>query len=694
MEIIVAKNGNDAWPGTLDRPVASLARARDILRSLKERDGLRGPATVLVRDGTYFLAEPFGLGPEDSGTKAGPVTYRAYGNEKPVISGGRKITGWKQAEVGLWKTQLPEVREGKWFFRQLFVNGRRCCRARLPEEGKFFFPAGAFSEDDGEIRNKTSFRFKPGDIKKWEHFEDAEVVYIHRFDISRMNIVAIDEKEGWVEFPAETLFPYGKQPTSRYWVENIKEGLTGPGTWFLDRYDGILFYRPRSGEDMQSAQVIAPVLEFLVRMEGNPETGKFLEHVSFSGLTFCHNDWVLPKTGFPSFQAAFEIPGALFAEGVRHCRIEGCEICQIGTYGIQLSRGCRENVIAENHLHDLGAGGVRIGEVGRFYSVAAHNKIVAARDAMVAGGNRNSEGVYRQNTHDQTRGANVCDNVIHDGGKVHTGAVGIWIGHAAENLVAHNEIYDLFYTGISVGWEWYNVPHGAYGNIIEYNHVHDVMKYTLCDGGGIYALGIQPGTIIRNNLIHDVYSYDPHSGRGIYLDACSSGIRIENNIIHHIRIAGIRLQIGTSGNFIRNNIIALCEEAPLGWDTDRSNCFMQNIVYFKTKNLFTRDKFDSYDSVIDFNLYFNPCHEINFLGYSFGEWKKLLSRERCGEPTTMDGHSMIADPCFVDAEKGDFRLKPESPAFALGFQPIETKNIGPRKKSFPPGTQTDRLPFE
>jgi parallel beta-helix repeat protein len=275
----------------------------------------------------------------------------------------------------------------------------------------------------------------------------------------------------------------------------------------------------------------------------------------------------------------------------------------------------------------------------------------------------------------------VCDNVIHDGGKVHTGAVGIWIGLSAENHVAHNEIYDLFYTGISVGWEWFNNPHAAYGNIIEFNHIHHVMKYTLCDGGGIYTLGIQPGTIIRNNLIHDVYSYDDHSGRGIYLDAGSLGIRIENNIIHHIRIAGLRLQRATSGNFIRNNIIAFCDEAPLGWDTDRSNCFMQNIVYFTTENVFTRDQFASYDTVIDFNLYFNPCREIKFLGHSFEEWKKLKSRDLWdGTPTTPDGHSIIADPGFVDPENGDFRLKPDSPAFKLGFQPIDISSIGPRIK--------------
>ncbi len=681
IEIIVAENGNDTWPGTLERPVASLARARDIIRSMKERDELRGPVSVLVRGGTYFLSESFVLGPGDSGTEACPITYQAYPNEKPIISGGRKIIGWKKAEGHLWKTELPEVREGTWFFRQLFVNGQRCCRARLPEEGKFFFPAGPFSENREDIRNKTSFRFKPGDIRKWNHFEDAEVAYIHRFDISRMNIAGIDETERLVEFSSETLFPYGGQTTSRYWVENLKEGLTDPGTWFLDRHEGILYYWPRNDEDMTTAQVIAPAMEFLARMEGNPEAGKFIEHVSFSGLTFSHNDWVLPATGFPSFQAAFEIPGALYADGIRHCRIEGCEITQIGTYGIQLRRGCQDNMIAGNQIHDMGGGGIKIGDVGLYTSVAAHNEIVAGSDDRPPGGIRiGKEDVFRPNMPDQTRGMEICDNVIHDGGKVHTGAVGIWIGLSAENHVAHNEVYDLFYTGISAGWEWFNNPHAAYGNIIEFNHIHHVMKYTLNDGGGIYVLGIQPGTIIRNNLIHDVYSYDHHSGRGIYLDAGSFGIRIENNIIHHIRIAGLRLQRATSGNIVRNNIIAFCDEAPLGWDTDRSNCFMQNIVYFTTENVFTRDQFASYDTVIDFNLYFNPCRKIKFLGHSFAEWKKLKSRDLWdGTPTTLDAHSIIADPCFVDAEKGDFRLQPDSPAFKLGFVPIDPTDIGPRK---------------
>ena len=221
IEVFVAENGNDAWPGTVDRPVASLSQARNLLRNLRKPGTLLRSATVFLREGRYFLTEPFLLNPEDSGTEVAPVTYRAYPGETPVISGGRTITGWKKAGGELWKAELPEVRKGRWLFRQLFVNGRRRVRARVPEEGKFFVHAGPFSERDDEPRNKTSFRYNPGDIRKWDHYHDAEVVYIHRFDISRMNIVAIDETEKVVEFSSETLFPYAKQSTSRYWVENI-----------------------------------------------------------------------------------------------------------------------------------------------------------------------------------------------------------------------------------------------------------------------------------------------------------------------------------------------------------------------------------------------------------------------------------------------------------------------------------------
>ncbi len=188
----VAPDGNDAWSGMKpdpagdDGPFATLERARDAIRELKGLQGtLRQPVTVYLREGIYPLTAPFVLTPNDSGTEACPVTYAAYENETPILSGGRTITGWQPGEDGLWVAQIPEVQADEWTFRQLFVRkpgARHFERRYRPSRGAFVI-AGLTSAPArsgmGHRRSQDEFRFFPGDIEDSENRDDVEIVALH-----------------------------------------------------------------------------------------------------------------------------------------------------------------------------------------------------------------------------------------------------------------------------------------------------------------------------------------------------------------------------------------------------------------------------------------------------------------------------------------------------------------------------------
>jgi hypothetical protein len=255
--------------------------------------------------------------------------------------------------------------------------------------------------------------------------------------------------------------------------------------------------------------------------------------------------------------------------------------------------------------------------------------------------------------------------------------VGICVGFAHHNTISHNDVCDFRYTGISLGWTWDIVRSGTRDNIVEYNHVHHVMRM-LDDGGGVYSLGLTPGSVIRNNHIHHVGRPEDGVGHGVYLDGGSSGVLTENNLVHDTGGGGIRIQHGTACLTVLNNICAYCGFG-LGIDSERTNIFAYNIVYMAGEGTPFRPQaeWQTYNKIIRNNLYWHEDRKpIQFLKYTFAEWRKLEGIKDIWYTPRMDEGSRIADPQFVDAKKRDFRLKPTSPAFALGFQAIDFSRMG------------------
>ena len=411
----VAPDGNNAWSGRLaapnaartDGPLATICQARDQLRKLKATGGFQQPVRVQIHGGTYRLSEPITFAPEDSGSETAPITYAAAPGQRPILSGGVPVAGWKKQPGGpIWAAIVPGVKEGAWHPRSLFVNGRRATPARTPNEGRVYQMAGpleaikdrAAARRDPETR--LGFRFEDEELKRWAGLDDAVVVVYHAWTTSRHLIESLDAARHEVRFRNPSVWPMGWWGKERFYVENVREALDAPGEFYLDRKTGLLSYYPRPGEDMTKAEAIVPRLEELLRLEGEPAAGKLVERLGFEGLSFQYTDWDMPKTGRVDGQAmAFLKKATVFARGARYCTFQRCEIARTGGYGLWLERGAKQNRVVECRLHDLGAGGVRLGETS-----------------------------LPDNPQEQAERNEVYNCFIHDGGRVFHGGHGVWLG--------------------------------------------------------------------------------------------------------------------------------------------------------------------------------------------------------------------------------------------------------------------------
>jgi hypothetical protein len=673
--LFVAPNGSDRADGSATAPLASLEGARDRLRQLRAGTPLSGTNTVTLRSGTYAITEPFVLGPEDSGPEQGAIVYQAAPGEAVTLSGGRRITGWSRHSEFLWKAVIPAVAEGNWLFRELFVNGERRTRARIPNEG--FLRVAGCPEGTPKTANYhkdcQSFQFAPGDIKPdWANLADVEVIVYHFWTDSHLPIKSVDSRSNVVTFAHKA----GKVFTddfaedgARYIVENVFEGLDSPGEWYLNRRTGELFYYPRPGEDMNSVDVVAPFAPALLQLQGDAPEGRVVRNVHFRNLSFEYCNFMLPAGNSNDQQGSASVTAAVRLKGAQGVQFEHCCFARLGNWAIELMAGCAGNAFLANLVTDVGAGAFRLN-----------------------GGTQASHPLER------THSNRIEDNDVGPYGVVFPSAVGVLLMNTSGNAVRHNLIHNGGYTGISAGWVWGYQRSVSRDNLIEANHIHHIGGI-LSDMGGIYTLGVSPGTVLRGNLIHHVDA-NHYGGWGIYHDEGSTGILVENNVVYATKFAGFNIHYAKEIS-VRNNIFALAKLEQLArgkTEPHKSVFFENNIVYWREGDLFkgdwkdvpytfhfgpinkggTRTTTNTFDA--NWNLYFNPARkleEVKFAGDSWEAWRKRGK----------DVNSLYADPLFVDPERGDFSLRAVSPAFKLGFQPVDVSKAGPRVQPGPcPGT--------
>ena len=356
MDLYVSPDGNDRWSGRLeqpniaraDGPLATLGGARDRLRRLRLIARIPEPIRVVIADGKYRLSEPFVLEPQDSGIGELAISYEAAPGARPAFTGGRVIAGFKRGRNGVWQTHVPEVAGSQWYFEQLFVNGHRAVRARTPN--KFYHYMNETVEvpvegQKGKFHRTTSVRGDCLELLKGlskDELKDVTLIAYHKWCISRRFLTEIDTDANRIVTVGEKLKSYSGWPkNTRFHLENFRTALDTPGEWFLCR-DGTLSYMPLPGEDMSNATVVAPVIKKLVVFQGEPENGRFIEHIKLKGLIFEHNQELLPATGYAPYQAAYVTEAAIMADGARNVIIADCEVGHIATYAVWFRQRCRD----------------------------------------------------------------------------------------------------------------------------------------------------------------------------------------------------------------------------------------------------------------------------------------------------------------------------------------------------------------
>jgi hypothetical protein len=681
VHLYVSPDGNDAWPGTVSTPsadgtngpLATLAGARDAIRRQRAtQGGVDRPVTVQVAAGFYALAETLCFRPEDSGTTDCPVRYLAAPGAAPVISGGRRILDWRETEhrgLRCWVADLPEVAAGQWYFTRLYVNDTPRWRPRMPREGFHRFTGLAGSVDSGSrwLQGPDRANFAPGDIRRWHNWSDVELVTYQLWFDTHHRFREIDETAGVIQFHAKSLGSLRDErgEFARFFVENVFEALDTPGEWYLDRISGRLYYLPLPEERLETTVIVAPRLAELVRLQGDGD--RRVGHLHFENLVLAHQQWELPLDCPGFIQAAWGVPGAVILEGAEHCVFYGCTVEHVNGYGIEMLAGSTENTVAACVVHDAGGGGIKVGHESCAYSTVQGTDVPEQQDLLPIA-------------------ATVADCTIRDCGHLFPSAIGIWIGNSGWNRIVHNRIFNCHYTGISCGWTWGYAPTRTVCNRIEHNHIHHINhREVLSDNGGIYTLGIQPGTVLRGNVIHDISCFG-YGGWGIYPDEGSSEMRVEQNLVCGTRKAAYSTHYGRD-TLVQHNIFALSERDHLSLgkrETHRSTLFRRNIVV--TANGCIEGAWDPAHFTAADNLFWS----LDGTPFTFGG-QTLAALQEAGQHSG----AAVADPLFSDAAGGDFALRPDSPAHAIGFTPFDAHVAGPRfgaKKPLDYAEYTRRFP--
>jgi Right handed beta helix region len=516
--IFVALDGDDRHPGTQEKPLKTIHQAQKMARERRSGQNI----TVFLRGGTYPIAKAIEFTPQDSGAGKFSVIYRAFAAEPVILSGGQTIKGWERLENGLYKAAVNGSN-----FRQLYVNGKRAVRARTPNQNQYF------KLKSWDVKNQA-IKVKSADSRHIPDTKTVEMVIQRAWNQSRLRIDRVDPQTGPTPIAADRSsnimlrspererafnqeFPF-KDDNQPYHLENAMVFLDAPGEWYLDHAKGEVFYQPRVGESVAQMQAIAPQIETLINIQGSKASP--VQNLAFCELAFQHTTWLVPNDqGYVGTQAgiAYDDQSASSAIGVQyahHITFERNRFQHLGGMGLRLANGTRDVVVNANVLTDIADNAVSIG--------------VPIDD--------------NPDPQEQVSNHRISNNYIAQIGQDYFGSVGIFAGYASGLRIEHNELTDLPYSAISIGWGWTDRDTSLRNNLIQSNHIYGVMNL-LFDGGAIYTLSKQPGTVISRNYIHDLVPSawlpkGPESEwlSGIYLDQGSSFMRVQDNVIVNVPI--------------------------------------------------------------------------------------------------------------------------------------------------------------
>lgn len=643
-DLIVSPDGSDTNKGTLESPLKTLKGAKEKLKALK---GITNEEiTVWFRSGTYLLSEELTF---DS-TDLNNVIYRSYPNEEVVFSGSVDFTEWTPTIINAHKAFVTDVDTDSLYFRSLFKGDERLSISKWPKTGCFTV-TDAKDEDAFDLDNESGFfalhaAFYTDKIRTFENLSDVNVRIMHKWCDDILPLHSTDPNTGRVELtkPAAMTIEVG----DNFVYENVREALTEPGEWYLDRTEKKLYYIPQQGETAESLTLSAPVTESFFNVNGASD-------ITFSGIDFKNTDWDFVSgtkwnsslnTEHPLYakikynpthpQAAFETPASIYITNSSSINFINCEFKNISNTAIKYDVGSKDSVVSSCLFDQIGGNAIFID--GPF--------VIPAKTSNI----------------------DVTDCHIKYYGRIYNNSIGVLITHATDCDITYNEIHDGWYTAVSVGWNWGYTDNPTNNIKVQNNLIYNIGNGWLSDMGGIYTLGIQPDTVLSGNIIHNVGCYEGstgYGGWGVYLDEGSSYITVEKNLVYDCSSNSLHQHYGKD-NMIRNNIFAFSDDGQvlITRQEEHNSLFLYN-------NILVGDNEAMYDNAVDEDWFIDN----NNLYWDYENGEKVFSNSDISVKKMQKrgyyNNGVFADPNFKDAENRNFKLNSDSPAFNTGFEAWE-----------------------
>ena len=553
-EIWISPKGSDFNDGTRQSPKATLTSALRQAREWRrtEDNRIQGGITIYMEGGTYAFHEPVFIRPEDSGTKESPTIIRSVGDEKVILSGGISINGWKK-QGKVWVADVPVFNGRPLDFRQLWVNGKKAVRARDVEDFEKMNRICSVDEKN-EILYVPAVSIRrlidnKGNLKA----KYAEMVLHQMWCVANLRIRSVEvqgdsaairfhQPESRIQF--EHPWPRPMVTTdghnSAFYLTNARELQDVPGEWYHDIDARKVYYYPREGEKMQEAEVIVPAVETLVRVEGTLD--RPVRHIRFEKITFSYTTWMRPsEKGHVPLQAGMYLTdgyridpkmqrnylnhpldnqgwlgrpaAAVRVVAARQIDFERCRFEHLGSTGLDYEEAVQGGVVRGCLFHDIAGNGLLVGS----FSPAAHETHLPYNPAD------------RREVCTQQQINNCYFTEI---GNEDWGCLAIAAGYVGDVNIEHNEISEVPYSGISLGWGWTQTVNCMRNNRVHANLIHHYAKH-MYDVAGIYTLGSQPKSYVTENCVHSIYKpgyvHDPNHWFYLYTDEGSSFITVRDN---------------------------------------------------------------------------------------------------------------------------------------------------------------------
>ena len=531
----VAPDGDDANPGTLVQPLRTVARARDLVRT--KNGTMTADITVYLRGGTYPQTGTLAFANADSGSGGFYVKYLAYSGERPLLTGGQPIKGWKVFDA---TNNVYTATASTTAFRQLYVNGVKAIRARNPNLGAN--GEANFNRLSGWDKTAHNVQLSASYVSSWNNLAKVEMHLMTAWadNILRIASISTSGDTAYVKLqsaedallfvrPNPNLAQKGWGSGRAFYFENALEFLDQPGEWYLDETANVVYYKPRTGEDMTTATVVAPMVETILSIRGT-STADQASYLWFQGLTFAHSTFMRPSQfGFLDAQAGqYNLtatadneqtvgrpPAGVMVTNANHIQFERNLFAQMAATGLDLVSGTHDDLIVGNVFTQIGGSGISVGKFTADPTTEYHVPYNPADPNEICSNDA------------------VKNNYIRDVTTEILGACGIACGYPRNLDIEHNEVAETNFTGISVGYGWTTATNAMTNNKIDYNDIHNVAN-VLAGGAGISTQSNQgPASEIRYNYLHD-FGQTPwadYAIQGLYLDEGTTGYTVAQNVL-------------------------------------------------------------------------------------------------------------------------------------------------------------------